>query len=95
MSVYFMASIRITNEEEYQLYLDRSEEIFGRYKGSYLAVDNKPKVLEGEWNYTRAVLIRFDNQNDFDAWYRSEDYKEILKHRISAAECDTILIQGN
>jgi len=94
MSVYFMASIRINNEQEYQLYLDRSEEIFARYKGSYLAVDNKPEVLEGKWNYSRAVLIRFDKQEDFDAWYRSEEYQEVLQHRLFASECDTILIQG-
>ena len=42
MSVYFMSNIRINSEENYQLYLDRSEEIFARYKGSYLAVDNNP-----------------------------------------------------
>lgn len=94
MSVYFMANILITNDQEYQSYLDHSEEIFARYKGSYLAVDNNPEVLEGEWKYSRAVLIRFDKQADFDAWYRSGEYQEILKYRLSASECDTILIQG-
>jgi len=94
MSVYFMASIRINNDQEYQLYLDRSDEIFARYKGSYLAVDNAPEVLEGEWNYNRAVLIHFDRQEDFNAWYRSDDYQELLQHRCSASDCDTILIRG-
>jgi len=95
MSVYFMASIRIHNEQEYQLYLDRSDEIFERFTGSYLAVDNTPEVLEGDWNYSRAVLIHFDRQEDFDAWYRSEEYQEVQQHRLFASECDTILIQGN
>jgi len=39
-------------------------------------------------------MIRFDEQEDFDAWYRSEEYQEVLQHRLFAAECDTILIQG-
>jgi uncharacterized protein (DUF1330 family) len=95
MSVYFMANIRINDDMEYQQYLERSDEIFARYKGSYLAVDNTPEVLEGEWTYSRAVLISFDKQEDFDAWYRSDDYQEILKYRLSASECDTLLIQGN
>lgn len=89
-----MANILICNDQEYQSYLDRSEEVFARYKGSYLAVDSSPKVLEGEWKYSRAVLIHFDKQADFDAWYRSDEYQEILKYRLSASECDTILIQG-
>ena len=94
MSVYFMANIRINNNQEYQEYLDHSEEIFARYRGTYLAVDDKPRVLEGTWDYTRAVLIRFDNQKEFDAWYHSKEYQEILRHRLSASDCNSILIQG-
>lgn len=94
MSVYFMANILITSDQDYQLYLDRSEEIFARYKGTYLAVDSKPEVMEGEWAYSRAVLISFAEQEDFDAWYNSDEYQEILQYRLSASECDTILIHG-
>ena len=95
MSHYFMASIRIRDDREYQKYIDRAGEIFSQYNGTYLAVDNDPRVLEGEWDYSRAVLIRFDTRDDFEAWYRSDDYQEILKHRLQAADCDTILIEGN
>jgi len=94
MSVYFMASIRIHDPLEYKKYLDRSGEIFARYGGSYLAVDERPEVLEGSWEYGRAVLIQFDTQEDFEAWYHSDDYQEILQHRCTAADCDTILIHG-
>ena len=79
MSVYFMANIRIHDPQEYQKYLDRAGEVFANYKGEYLAVDNKPGVLEGKWDYGRAVLIRFDTQEDFEAWYQSEAYQEILR----------------
>lgn len=94
MSVYFSASIKIRSDQEYQKYLDHAGEIFAKYKGTYLAVDSKPEVLEGEWAYSRAVLIRFDSREDFDAWYSSDEYQEILQYRLSASECDTILIQG-
>jgi uncharacterized protein (DUF1330 family) len=95
MSVYFMANIRIHDPLEYKKYLDRSEEIFKRYKGSYLAVDDRPLVLEGEWNDRRVVLISFEKREDFEAWYRSDDYQEILQYRLDASECDSILIQGH
>jgi len=52
------------------------------------------QIVEGCWNYTRTVLIRFNNKNDFDEWYNSKDYQDILKHRLKAADCDTILIKG-
>jgi len=94
MSYYFMASITIRDHVEYQKYLDRADEIFARYNGTYLAVDDNPELLEGKWDSERAVLIRFDTKQDFKGWYYSEAYKEILQHRLAASRSSTILIKG-
>lgn len=94
MSVYFMGSIRMKHEQEYQRYLNQADDIFARYNGTYLAVDKQAEVLEGSWDYSRAVLIRFESRADFNAWYQSEDYQKILQFRLSAADCDSILIEG-
>jgi len=95
MSVYFMANIRITDEKEYQLYLDSADAVFSGFKGTYLAVDSHPDVLEGTWKGTRAVLIHFETREDFNAWYHSEKYQKILQYRLSASESNSILIEGN
>jgi uncharacterized protein (DUF1330 family) len=94
MSFYFFANIRINDPLEYDKYLRHADEIFKRYKGEYLAVDNNPVVLEGSRTYSRAVLIRFPNEDDFRNWYYSDEYRYILKHRLQAADCDTVLIKG-
>ncbi|MBN1821630.1 MAG: GNAT family N-acetyltransferase, partial [Prolixibacteraceae bacterium] len=94
MSYYFIANIRINDPEEYQKYLDNSKGELSKFKKEYLVVDDKPEVLEGSWDYTRTVLIRFDSKADFDAWYYSDTYQKILKHRLKAADCDTIVAKG-
>lgn len=94
MSYYFIAQIRINDENEYQKYIDKSSQIFKKYKGRYLAVDNEPIRIEGSWEYTRIVLIVFDGREDFDAWYESDDYQQILQYRLKAADCDTILVKS-
>jgi uncharacterized protein (DUF1330 family) len=94
MSYYFIANIRINDEREYQKYIERSGEIFKKYNGEYLAVDDTPGIIEGYWDYTRIVLIRFNSFDDFSEWYNSSDYQEILRYRLSAAECDTLLVKG-
>jgi uncharacterized protein (DUF1330 family) len=94
MSYYFIANIKIKDEEEYRKYIDHADDVFRKYKGEYLSVDNNPLILEGKWNYTRTVLIKFDSLDDFNEWYNSSDYKNILKYRLEAADCDTILIKG-
>jgi uncharacterized protein (DUF1330 family) len=95
MSYYFLANIKINDLDEYQKYLNEVDEIFSKYNGTYLALDEKPLILEGKWEYTRAVIIEFKNKIDFDNWYNSEDYQRILKHRLKATVSDTVLIKGN
>jgi len=94
MKYYFVANIRINDPSEYQKYIDKAGEVFKQYNGKYLVVDGTPEVLEGAWDYTRLVVIQFDSREDFEAWYHSEDYQEILKYRLSAADCNTILAKG-
>ena len=94
MACYFSANIRINNRDEYQKYLDSVDAVFSKFKGKYLAVDSSPVVLEGKRRYTKSVLIEFKNKQEFEKWYYSDDYQMILKHRLSAADCDTILIEG-
>ena len=94
MSYYFVAQIKIKDDKEYQKYIDRAGDIFRKHNGKYLSVDNSPMILEGNWDYTRTVLIEFPEYVDFENWYNSKDYQIILKHRLKAADCDTILIKG-
>ena len=94
MAYYFIAQIKIHDEQEYQKYIDKAGSIFKKYKGAYLAVDNDPGVLEGTWDYTRTVLIQFESKRDFEDWYNSNEYQEILAHRLRAANCDTVLARG-
>lgn len=94
MHYYFIASIRIKDQVEYKKYIAKAGEIFAKYNGKYLAVDNNPLVLEGKWDYSRAVIIRFDSKEDFTTWYNSDEYQNILKHRLKAADCDTILVKS-
>jgi uncharacterized protein (DUF1330 family) len=94
MTHYFVAQIRIHDHEEYEKYLEKFDDIFSRYNGEYLAIDESPTLLEGTWKYTKSVLVKFNSEKEFENWYYSEDYQKILKHRLRAAECDTILLEG-
>jgi len=94
MSCYFIANIQINDESEYKKYIENAGKVFSRYKGKYLAVDNSPDVLEGEWKYSRVVIIEFPNKEELLKWYNSPEYQEIVQYRLNAARCDTILVNG-
>jgi uncharacterized protein (DUF1330 family) len=95
MNHYFVAQIRINDPVEYDKYLERFDDIFSKYKGEYLAIDESPVILEGHWEYTKSVLVKFGSKKDFEDWYYSEDYQKILKHRLNSSVCDTILLEGS
>ena len=91
MNAYFVANIKIHDEVEYQKYLNDVDSVFDKYNGRFLILDDKPKVLEGDWEYSRFVLIQFPDKESLEKWYYSEDYQRILKHRLAGAVCDTIV----
>jgi uncharacterized protein (DUF1330 family) len=94
MTHYFVAQISIHDHEEYQNYLDGFDDIFSKYDGEFLAIDETPQILEGSWSYTKSVIIKFRSKEDFNKWYYSPEYQRILKYRLNAAKCDTILLEG-
>ncbi|ADK81929.1 GNAT family N-acetyltransferase [Sediminispirochaeta smaragdinae] len=93
MAVYFIANIKIVDPLIYQKYLDACDAVFSKYKGTYIAVDNTPRILEGSYKYSKTVIIKFENEIEFNDWYNSSEYQEIRQFRLSGAECDTILVK--
>ena len=94
MSFYFVANINIEDQLEYEKYVNEVDKVFSKFDGKYLVVDDKPKILEGNWDYSRVVIIEFETETDFNNWYNSKEYQEILKYRITASTSDGILIKG-
>ena len=91
---YLIADIKIHDRDEYRKYEAGFSEIFSRHGGTILAVSEDPEVLEGQWPYTRAVLIRFPSRQALSAWYDSPEYQEIAQHRFAASAADIVLLEG-
>ena len=94
MSTYFIAYIKINHPEEYERYLEGFDEVFEKYKGKVIIVDDSPMVLEGDWPYTRAVVIRFPSEKELNRWYESPEYQSLVKHRWQSSEADIIVVKG-
>ena len=62
MKHYFVAQIKIHDPDEYDKYLENFDDIFSKFKGEYLAIDESPTLLEGNWDYTKSVLIKFGSK---------------------------------
>ena len=86
--------LTITDRETYGSYESGFMEIFAKYKGALLGLSESPELLEGEWDFTRTVLISFPTREDALAWFNSPEYQELAKHRKQASTGPIMLIPG-
>jgi uncharacterized protein (DUF1330 family) len=94
MSVYAVALITIHDRDAYARYGQGFMEIFEQHSGRLLAVDEAPHVLEGEWPWTRTVLLEFPDQAALDGWYRSADYQALAQHRHQCSDAAIAVLRG-
>lgn len=94
MSVYGVALIDIRDRNEYGNYEQGFMDVFSKYEGRLLAVDESPTVLEGAWPWTRTVLLEFPDEERLMAWYQSAEYQTLAKHRFNASQAAVAVLRG-
>ena len=94
MSVYMITRITIHDRAEYDKYADQFMDVFDKFDGKLLSVDEEPQVIGGEWNATRSILIEFPDKPKLFEWLLSPEYKEIGKHRDAGATAETIIVKS-
>lgn len=94
VSSYFIAQINIHDSKKYDRYLAGYDEVFARYRGEVLAVDDDVTLLEGEWPFGRTVVIRFPNDEELLRWYRSAEYRDLAQHRREASQANIVMAKG-
>ena len=62
MTVYIIAAFTIHDRSEYNKYESGFAEVFAKFDGKMLSVDEDPMVLSGDWQATRSVIIEFPSQ---------------------------------
>jgi len=94
MSVYAIAQLKITDRATYDRYQAKFMSVMKRFQGRVLAADEKPQVIEGEWNRDKVVLLAFPDEKAFREWAESPEYQEILKDRKVGSEAVVLLVKG-
>lgn len=94
MTVYAVVQLNVHDRPTYDRYAAKFMGVFEKFKGTVLAADDHPKVLQGEWPMNRFVLLSFPDKAAFFAWVGSPEYQEIAKDRIASASGVILLAEG-
>lgn len=94
MSIYIIAQFAIHDRELYSKYEEGFMDVFEKFDGRMLSVDEAPTLLQGEWSATRSVLIEFPSQQAAMDWMTSPAYLKIAKDRLAASTGNVIMVKG-
>jgi uncharacterized protein (DUF1330 family) len=94
VTVYAIAQLRFTDRAAYDRYQMRFMDVFGQYRGTLLAADERPQVVEGRWDRDKVVLMSFPDEAEFRSWSESPQYQNISKDREAGADSVVLLVNG-
>lgn len=94
MTVYAIAQLTFTDRAAYDRYQAGFLDVFRQHPGTLLAADESPRVVEGQWDREKVVLMSFPDADAFHAWAQSPEYQEISQDRKAGADTVVLLVQG-
>lgn len=94
MPAYFIAEIDVHDPAAYEPYRPLAAAAIARHGGRYLVRGGAAKLVEGEGEPKRIVVLEFPDADAARAWYQSEEYQAALPIRLSAASGRALLVEG-
>ena len=80
--------------EQYREYMARVQSLIEAAGGRYLARGGEHKVLEGDWQSHRLVIVEFPSAATADAFYNSDDYQAAKAIRRGCSSTRVFTVEG-
>ena len=93
MSVYLISQLTITDVDSYAKYQDAFEDVFKKFAGTILSVDDDAKILIGDCTASRIVLLEFPDTNALKEWLYSEEYQAIGQYRDAGSSAVSMVVR--
>ncbi len=92
MPTLIIANLNIHDREGYRRYEAGFMEIFSRHKGRMVSVSDNATVIEGDYPFTRTVVVEFPDPAAARAWYDDPDYQKLMRYRLAASTGHLIMV---
>lgn len=94
MAAYLIADVDVTDADVFKEYIREVPATELRYGGRYLGRGGTTKVLEGDWEPHRLVIIEFPDMAALMGWYDSPEYNRLKAIRERSAKTRIIAFEG-
>lgn len=93
-SAYVIANVDVTNPEQYEEYKKLSTIAMKAHGAEVCIRGGQVEVLEGDWNPSRFVMLKFPGMAEARAFYDSVEYQAAKAARQGAAVMRMIVVEG-
>ena len=94
MAAYLIVDITVRDEKRYADYRARVTEQIQQYGGEYLVRGGRLERLEGDWQPSRVVVVKFESMAAAKKWWESEDYAELKAIRQATTDTKMVVVDG-
>ena len=85
-SDYVIAQLKVTNPENYKVYVDNVSKVVEKFGCEYLVRSGEYQAVEGE--------DKFPTYEKALEWYNSDEYKPFKNIRLANSKGSNIIIKG-
>ncbi|WP_334155128.1 DUF1330 domain-containing protein [Tepidimonas sp.] len=94
MSAYIIADVDVTDPQQYEEYKRWSSAAIQAHGAEVLVRGGAVTVLEGSWQPSRIVVLRFPSVEAARAFHDSPEYRRAREARARAAVMRMIAVEG-
>lgn len=94
MAAYVIATIEVTDAEQFEVYRGQVPATIEKHGGKYLARGGQVEMVEGERPARRTVVLEFESLEQARGWYYSEDYAGPKELRIASTISEVMIVEG-
>ena len=92
--VFLIADTRVINESKYEAYRHAISAVVLAHGGRFLAHDQQPRAIEGDWNPSHMMIAEFASAEGAEAFHASDDFRQAFDLSHNCAMVDMVLVNG-
>ena len=92
--VFLIADTRVINESKYEAYRRAISAAVLAHGGRFLAHDQQPRAIEGDWNPSHMMIAEFASAEAAEAFHASDDFRQAFDLSHNCAMVDMVNQSG-
>ena len=94
MAVYLIVNVDVKDPSAYEQYKAEVPALIRKHGGEYLVRGGNFQVIEGDWQPSRLVLLRFPDKESVLAFFSDPEYQPLKDLRQRVTKTDIVMLEG-